>query len=142
SQVLCGSVSVPLDYGSGTPGRLRLSIAERPAEGTPRGTILLVAGGPGEAATSIFDLHSALWRSLFPGYTVAAYDDRGTGDSGALSCAGAKAARQCSAAIGPRRVFYGTRENVEDMEAVRRALGVDRIALFGISYGTKQALAY
>ena len=45
-------------------------------------------------------------------------------------------------AIGPRRVFYGTRENVADMEAVRRALGVDRIALFGLSYGTKQALAY
>jgi pimeloyl-ACP methyl ester carboxylesterase len=28
------------------------------------------------------------------------------------------------------------------MEAVRHALGVDRIALFGLSYGTKQALAY
>ena len=39
-------------------------------------------------------------------------------------------------------MFYGTRESAEDIESVRHALGVDRIALFGLSYGTKQALAY
>ena len=39
-------------------------------------------------------------------------------------------------------MFYGTRESAEDIESVRHALGVDRIALFGLSYGTKQTLAY
>lgn len=140
--VLCGYVSVPLDYAHRHGKHLRLFVTAQPKTGTPRGTILLLAGGPGEASTTVFDLTSDLWHSLFPGYTVAAYDDRGTGDSASLSCTGASTAAQCGAAIGPSRVFYGTRENVEDMDAVRRALGVDRIGIFGLSYGTKQALAY
>src|SRR5262249_35473270 len=70
------------------------------------------------------------------------YDDRGTGDSGLISCRGAATVERCANALGPDRSFYGTRENVEDMEAVRRALGIQRLALFGLSYGTKQALAY
>ena len=140
--VLCAYVSVPLDYTHPKGRQLRLFVTARPKTGTPRGTILLLAGGPGEASTTVFDLTSDLWRSLFPGYTVAAYDNRGTGDSAPLSCRGVATARRCGAAIGPSRVFYGTRENVKDLDAVRRALGVDRIALFGLSYGTKQALAY
>jgi pimeloyl-ACP methyl ester carboxylesterase len=139
--VLCANVSVPLDDSGTTPGTLRLFVAERPAVAA-RGTILLLAGGPGEASAQIFNLRSSLWRTLFPGYTIAAYDNRGTGDSQALSCDGARSAAGCANAIGRTRVFYGTRENVEDMEAVRRILGVDRIALLGLSYGTKQALAY
>ena len=33
-------------------------------------------------------------------------------------------------------------DSVEDMEAIRRAAGVERLTLFGISYGTELALAY
>jgi len=140
-RVRCGYFSVPLDYAHPERRQIRLFVVERPVRHA-RGTILLLAGGPGEASTSVFDLTSDLWRMLFPGYTVAAYDDRGTGGSGSISCRGAKTAERCGAAIGPSRIFYGTRENVQDMEAVRRALGVNRLALFGLSYGTKQALAY
>jgi pimeloyl-ACP methyl ester carboxylesterase len=140
--LLCGYVSVPLDYAHPKGRKLRLFVTAQAKQPKPRGTILLLAGGPGEASTTVFDLDSDLWRSLFPGYRVAAYDDRGTGDSAPLSCRGRATAEQCAAAIGPSRVFYGTRENIADMEAVRRALGVDRIGLFGLSYGTKQALAY
>ena len=124
--LLCGFVSVPLDYAHPKGRKLRLFVTAQPPKDNPRGTILLLAGGPGEASTSVFDLTSGLWSSLFPGYDVAAYDDRGTGDSALLSCRGAKTAARCAAAIGPSRAFYGTRENVADMEAVRRALGVDR----------------
>jgi pimeloyl-ACP methyl ester carboxylesterase len=142
SGVLCAYVPVPLDRRGRAPGALRLFVAKRPAAGPARGTILLLAGGPGEASAQIFSLRSTLWQTVFPGYAVAAYDNRGTGDSGSLTCRGAATAAGCAKAIGPRRVFYGTRDNVEDTEAVRRALGVDRLALFGLSYGTKQALAY
>ena len=139
--VLCAHVPVPLDRTGATPGTLPLFVSQRPAMPS-RGTILLLAGGPGEASAQIFSLRSRLWEALFPGYTVAAYDNRGTGDSQALSCHGASNASGCAKAIGPTRVFYGTRENVDDIEAVRRVLGVDRLALLGLSYGTKQALAY
>ena len=141
--VLCRYVAVPLDHFGSTPTRIRLFVAKRPAEtAASRGTILFLAGGPGQASAQLFDLRSTLWQTLFPGYTVAAYDNRGTGDSDAIACPGAKTASRCARAIGPGRIFYGTRDNTEDLEAVRRALGVDRIALFGLSYGTKQALAY
>jgi len=104
--------------------------------------MLLLAGGPGEASARVFNLRSTLWQKLFPGYSVAVYDNRGTGDSGPIACPGARTASRCAHAIGPTRIYYGTGDNVEDLEAVRRALGVDRIAIFGLSYGTKQALAY
>jgi pimeloyl-ACP methyl ester carboxylesterase len=91
---------------------------------------------------------------LFPGYTLVAFDNRGTGDSGVIRCPGlqstvtgsveqqAALARDCAAIIGPQREFYATRDHAEDMDAVRRALDLDRIALYGVSYGTKLALAY
>jgi pimeloyl-ACP methyl ester carboxylesterase len=142
SGVLCRTVSVPLDYAHPARGQVRLFVTKREPRGAPKGTILLLAGGPGEASAQSFTLTSDLWRSLFPGYALAAYDNRGTGASDPLRCAPRTSAARCARAIGPRRVFYGTRENTKDVEAVRRALGVDRIALFGISYGTRQALAY
>ena len=42
----------------------------------------------------------------------------------------------------PGRAFYTTREHAEDIESVRLALGVDKIAIWGVSYGTKHAEAY
>jgi pimeloyl-ACP methyl ester carboxylesterase len=140
--VLCRYVSVPLDYSNPTRGSVRLFVTKARSDGASKGTILLLAGGPGEASAQTFPLTSSLWRSLFPGYAVAAYDNRGTGASDPLSCPASASAARCARALGPRRVFYGTRENAEDVESVRRALGVERIALLGISYGTRQALAY
>src|SRR5204863_9602678 len=54
----------------------------------------------------------------------------------------ARLAADCANTIGPTRVFYSTRDHADDMEAVRAALGVDKIGLYGVSYGTKLALAY
>ena len=51
-------------------------------------------------------------------------------------------AAECAASLGPQRDFYSTHEHAEDLEAVRQALGVDKVALWGTSYGTKLALAY
>jgi pimeloyl-ACP methyl ester carboxylesterase len=48
----------------------------------------------------------------------------------------------CANEIGPARDYYSTGTHAEDLESVRQALGFDKIALFGVSYGTKLALAY
>ena len=42
----------------------------------------------------------------------------------------------------PRRALYTSRDSAEDIEAIRQRLGVERIALYGTSYGTKVALGY
>jgi pimeloyl-ACP methyl ester carboxylesterase len=48
----------------------------------------------------------------------------------------AAAVRACAAKLGNRRQFYGTDDVVADIDSLRRALGVDKISLDGISYGT------
>jgi pimeloyl-ACP methyl ester carboxylesterase len=154
--LVCPEVDVPLDRTGLVPGSVKLHVEVLHASGVQRGVMFLVAGGPGQGSATTFDLGSrdnaALFRFLFPGYTLVAYDDRGTGRSSALDCGGFDAyasdtaatrfVGDCAAAIGPPRDFYDTADHAEDLEAVRAALGFDRIGIYGVSYGTKLALAY
>src|SRR5207248_1352800 len=83
-----------------------------------------------------------------------AFDNRGTGQSGLIDCpplqktitgdvdVEARLAAECANTIGPQRIFYSTRDHADDTDAVRAALGVDKIGLYGVSYGTKLSLAY
>ena len=48
----------------------------------------------------------------------------------------------CAQRVGPRRSFFSTRDSVDDLEALRRAFGVRKLALMGISYGTWVAQEY
>ena len=160
SRVLCATVEAALDPSAPAEGKVALHVEELPAPGRgpadPGKVIFLVAGGPGQASAGTFNLraYGTSWQGLFPGYTLVAYDDRGTGDSGPLRCPGLAAivtaspavteriVGACGRLLGPRSALYSSRANAEDMDAIRRALGVERIAVFGVSYGTKQALAY
>jgi pimeloyl-ACP methyl ester carboxylesterase len=154
----CTTVTVPLDRTGAVPGTIALHVEVLPPDGASRGVVFLFAGGPGQGSARTWDLgdpdSADFRRFLFPGYTLVAFDNRGTGASGLINCPGlqtviaetadqdAALARDCAATIGPSRAFYATRDHAEDTEAVRRALGFGKIALYGVSYGTKQALAY
>jgi pimeloyl-ACP methyl ester carboxylesterase len=150
-------VIVPLDRSGVVPGTVDLHVEELPvASGQPRGAVFLIAGGPGQGSAHAFELGNAdsagLFRLLFPGYTIVAYDDRGTGASGLLNCPALQSSTAptgedvlvaaCASSIGPAAALYGTADHVEDLDAVRASLGLDKIALYGVSYGTKLALAY
>jgi pimeloyl-ACP methyl ester carboxylesterase len=154
--VQCATVNVPLDRSGATPGTIGLHVEELPARGTPRGVLFLVAGGPGQGSAGTFALgaNALDFRSEFPGYTLVAFDNRGTGSSGVLRCpelqanpfaapaTAQKLVAKCANEIGPSRAFYSTRDHVDDIDAVRQALGVDKIALWGTSYGTQLSVAY
>ena len=156
SGVTCSEVVVPLDRTGRVPGTITLHVESLPAEGAERGVMMLVAGGPGQGSASVFNLSDKdsadLYHALFPGYRIVAFDNRGTGKSGLLVCSALQRsttfvgqeelAAACAASIGPSRDFYSTHDHADDTEAVRVALGVDKIALWGTSYGTKLALAY
>ena len=156
AQVLCSEVDVPLDPTGVVPGTVPIHVEEVPALGTPRGAMFLIAGGPGQGSSGAFDLGSqqsvSLYQSLFPGYTLVAYDDRGTGKSGLLDCPALQSASTsatenqqvapCAASLGPARDFYTSVNHANDLEAVRVALGLGKIGLYGTSYGTKLALVY
>ena len=154
--VVCSTVNVPLDRTGVVPGTVPLHVETIPAPGTPRGVVFLVAGGPGQGSAHTFDLsdpyEAAYFQFLFPGYTLVAYDDRGTGASNVLDCAAldgadfaaddATVAAKCATQLGPGTSFYSTADHAADLEAVRQALGFQQITVMGVSYGTRLALAY
>jgi len=49
---------------------------------------------------------------------------------------------RCTQELGSARGAYTTVESVEDIEALRRAAGYEKLVLYGTSYGTKVALDY
>lgn len=162
-----GTVFVPERRGVASGRYLALryvrfpSTAERP--GAP---IVYLAGGPGGSGIGTaqgdrFPLFMAL-REIAD---VIALDQRGTGVSEPdLSCPGSyeypldqpgersawlaratAAARGCLTSLreaGADLLGYTTRESAEDLEDLRRALGVEKISLWGISYGTHLGLAF
>lgn len=97
-------------------GRLRY---ERTGEGPP---IVAIAGGPG---TSLRSLGSVL-DVLADSHTVIYFDNLGRGLSDEL----------------PPGARHSPARDAEDVEALRRALQLGPIAVFGHSYGGYPALAY
>jgi pimeloyl-ACP methyl ester carboxylesterase len=149
--VLCVRVAVPLDRSGATPGTVRL-LVQRVAARPRRSQVLLVlVGGPGQAAVPLRDDIRTLLAPALRRRELVVFDQRGTGASDVLRCPSlegedirdpARAAAACAARLGPRRAFYTTRDSIADVEAVREALGVERMALLAVSYGTKVALGY
>jgi pimeloyl-ACP methyl ester carboxylesterase len=139
-----GYLSVPLDRTGFVPGHVELYISEFLPDGPSKGVVFLLAGGPGQSSSYVWDAPDSVWE----GYTQIVYDDRGTGQSSRIGCGPfvgddprADVVR-CNDLLGAQRAFYSTRDNAADMDAIRRALGFDKVAVWGTSYGTKQALAY
>ena len=148
--VQCGNISVPLDRTGATPGALSLHVERVPARGFPsQPPLLALAGGPGQGASNFTRTFAALFRPALAARDLLVVDQRGTGRSGALRCSSfesaddlAEAMQACVASLGSQVGHYRTADSTDDLEAVRAAVGAERVAVFGVSYGTKVALAY
>jgi len=149
----CAHVIVPLDRSGSVAGTVSLQVERFGTAGPGRdGVLLAIAGGPGQSATAVFgEPYLTALGPVLSSHDFVTLDLRGTGRSGALRCPPLEsatparltsAAAACAVSLGPRRAFYTTLDSVADIEAVRAALGVPRLALYGISYGSKVALAY
>jgi pimeloyl-ACP methyl ester carboxylesterase len=149
--VECTKVAVPLDHDGAVPGTLGLHVERVRAKAAPaRGALFVLSGGPGESVTSATDTYAAALAPARATHDLILVDQRGTGLSGALDCplafprSGAldDTMAGCGAALGPLVSLYGIADVADDLERVRQALGLERISLFGVSYGTRIALAY
>ena len=151
-QFLCDTVPVPLDRSGAVPGTVNLAARIAPARAAPaQGTVLFLAGGPGQAATPALAPLAADFGALLPNYNLVTFDQRGTGRSGPLRCAAfdsprrepqAQAAARCAGQLGAVRNFFRTSDSVDDVEAVRAALGSPPLAIFAVSYGGRLAGEY
>src|SRR4051812_27023447 len=144
----CGTFEVPVDRTGRVPGSLSLSITRFTAKKATKPPLFALAGGPGQAATSVEDAFADDFKAARSDRDLIVFDQRGTGSS-AIDCpalqkderdAGAQAA--CAKQLGAKRSFYRTPDSVEDIEAIRAALGAPAIALYGVSYGTNVAVSY
>src|SRR5919107_410336 len=146
----CATLRVPLDRSGDRPGTVPLKLARLPADGA-RPTLVYLSGGPGGAGIEEMLAVIPLAPFLLDAYRVVGFDQRGTGGSGLLRCPAlerdprlrsVRAGEDCARRLGEKRRLYTTPDSVEDLEAIRAQLGVERLTLFGISYGTELALAY
>ncbi|HET7694241.1 MAG TPA: alpha/beta fold hydrolase [Vicinamibacterales bacterium] len=121
-------------------------------------SVLFLAGGPGQAATSLASFAGA--SGLRRTRDIVLVDQRGTGGSNPLECRfygppehpqsyfapflPLDQVRACREALASRADLsqYTTSASVADLEAVRDALGLDRVNLIGLSYGTRLAMEY
>jgi pimeloyl-ACP methyl ester carboxylesterase len=146
----CSTVTVPLDRTGTVPGTVTLAVALLHRPGPPRPAVVAFAGGPGSAAIPAAIRFRKRLGPLLAHRDLLVFDQRGTGVSGRIRCPTIDVrsawtpadVRRCAAHLGPMRAFEGTDDTVADTEDVRTALGIPKLTLYGISYGTKVAVDY
>src|SRR5665647_1248739 len=123
----CATVPVPIDRSGSVPGDTRIQVVESNAtEGPRRGTMVFLAGGPGQSSSPFISELPLLFDGA-ERYDIVTMDQRGTGLSEVLRCPrlenslnlqlGAKfdqIAGVCANQLGPARASYTTAESVED----------------------------
>jgi pimeloyl-ACP methyl ester carboxylesterase len=125
----CGSLAVPLlaaDPGAGN-ARVGFEVYPHRRGAKARDTILVSAGSDGVPTSAARTAVLALLEPLRDRRDIVLVDARGTGRSGR---------------VGDRPDAYGAGEAAEDLDAVRAALGVGHVELYGAGDGARIALAY
>ena len=147
SGALCGTLSLPLDRTHKVPGRIgiRIELHPRTDRSLPSlGTIVAVQGGPGYDTRGYRDSYLGLFGPMMRRHRLLMIDLRGTGSSDAINCPALQSykgdyvqnAGACGRQLGATAVDYGTRDAADDLADVLDALGIDRVDLYGDSYGT------
>jgi pimeloyl-ACP methyl ester carboxylesterase len=151
--VTCGYVPVPLDWSH--PGKLgKIMIyfeLYTPARSGPAvSAILQNYGGPGGSTTANRWFAFYFFAENLDEHDLLLIDDRGRGLSATIDCYSlqhgigpfAQEEAECAAQLGLGASRYGTGEIAHDTDAVRAALGYDKVDYFGWSYGGADIEAY
>ena len=149
----CGSIEVPFERSDPSYGSTRIAFALRTRDRDTRpslGTIFAQEGGPGFASTGTANAYTKLFAELLERRDLVLVDMRGTGRSERIDCPGLQhgtgpefiTLSECGRQLGERFISYRSSAAADDIDAVRRALGLGRITLYGDSYGTFLAQSY
>ena len=168
----CGTLTVPRDWGDRrVDGTYQISVARIPAEKPSEriGILTFNPGGPGSASVSnIGWVRGMLPQRIRDRFDIVAWDPRGVGGSqpSISGCslkdvypratgpvnwekwaaryfdAQAEAASACYTANQRHAPYVGTWQLVRDLDALRAALGEERLTFWGMSYGSTVGRAY
>ncbi|GAA5139104.1 alpha/beta hydrolase [Thalassotalea piscium] len=158
-KVQCGTLQVPENYQVPAGTQISVNFAVIPAidKTQNKEPLMFLAGGPGQAAAEIA-------ASLRQGFTqvrktrdLILVDQRGTGKSNPLQCEevddvdpyasipedlDVEDIKQCLAQFEGDLSQFNTENAIRDFDAVRAALGYEKIAIYGGSYGTRAGLVF
>lgn len=114
--------------------------------------VFVLAGGPGQAASEMGRPVDHIFGKVRRRRALVLVDQRGTGKSTPLSCplppdaaaapADWRPAQTCLAGLNADIAAFDSAAFIRDLDAVRAALGYERINLWGASWGTRAALLY
>ncbi|GIE77586.1 peptidase [Actinoplanes philippinensis] len=160
--VQCGLMRVPVDWTVPLGPQIDVQLARSPAADPARklGVLVVNPGGPGVSAVNLALDHDFFDSDVRLRFDIVGVDPRGVGRSAPILCEqqlvdakpsplftteeeyrkaeeyNRRLAADCAARSGPVYEHADTMSVVRDIEAVRLALGEDRISFFGASYGT------
>ncbi|MBL8775406.1 MAG: alpha/beta fold hydrolase [Acidimicrobiales bacterium] len=164
----CGTVTVPLDHSDPDGDTIDVEVARVPAANPDEriGVLLTNPGGPGASGIE-FALAQPFPQEVLDRFDIIGWDPRGVGGTEGLTCgenvdafldidpepdsnreqrqldeAARAVADECEQTDGELLPFVGTRDVVQDMDAIREALGEEQISYAGYSYGTALGLGY
>jgi pimeloyl-ACP methyl ester carboxylesterase len=156
----CGSLTVAEDPDKPDGRKIDLFVARVPAISLNKAPdpLFLIAGGPGTSAVDLYTSSAPPFDRVRRDRDIVLVDQRGTGRSNRLDCKYSNQNlfdRIDEAEVGPENIkcrdelskksdlrMYTTSIAVRDLDAVRVALGYERINLYGGSYGTRVAQHY
>lgn len=143
----CGKVQVWLDPDDHSQGRIGIHYELYPRQDRSKpglGTIMAVEGGPGYSSGGSRDWYYELYEPLLDRRQLLLVDLRGTGLSNAILCEPLQSylgnwpnmIGRCGRQLAPNSDVWGSAFAADDVVAVLDRLGIERIDLYGDSYGT------
>ncbi|WP_246472102.1 alpha/beta fold hydrolase [Saccharopolyspora phatthalungensis] len=165
-----GTVEVPIDWDDPDGAKTQIAIGRlRATEPQNRIGVLFVApGGPGGSGIDSYILGAGPLQGgeLRKRFDIVSWDQRGVKRSNEVQCSGdllaqaprefpsnereyrdllaynAKLGEDCRNITGPVFDFVDTTSAVRDLDAIRAALGEERLSFYGASYGTQVGQQY
>lgn len=154
----CGHFEVAEDPTDPGGKAIDLFVAVIPAlkSRAERDPFTVIAGGPGQASSEFYVSYQSLFARIQRNHDILLVDQRGTGQSNPLDCREPDALSasdwtpesirantlECLDQLKGDPRFYTTSIAVQDLDAVREALGYGRLNIYGVSYGTRVGLHY
>jgi len=159
AQVKCGNLQAPENYSKPNDEQISINFVVLPAidNSDNKTPLMFLAGGPGQAAAELAAGLRRVFNEVRKTRDLILVDQRGTGDSHPLQCDDAleqdiysitpedfseQDIKDCLATFSGDLSQYNSENAIRDFDAVRVALGYDKINIYGGSYGTRAGLVY